>query len=243
MGTSIGLFSPKTFEEGKHSVVGTINNLSCEERWRHETPVFTDAIVRLLSPNCSKMLDYGCGIGRMSKEVLSRSPAYSVVGVDNSSVQLEHARSYVSDPRFIAVFPHQLEGEFDLAFSLYVLQHVSAIDLRQTIEIIHANLRPDGLFVQCCSERRMALRKDAPLFFDDRLLRVDVTKEIERLFEPVADLFTHEDLEKNPIVKRMVLGLDDRDEPDDNGKWGDAHPAKVYRRRSLSVPYWKVPLP
>jgi SAM-dependent methyltransferase len=234
-------FEPHLFELAQHTVVGAINNLSCEERWTKETPLFADAIVRLLQSPTERILDYGCGIGRMSKEILARQPGYTLVGVDNSPVQLQHARTYVADQRFSAVIPHELSGQFDTAFSLYVLQHVRAVDLRQAIERIHAHLRPDGLFIQCCSKRRMSVRDDQGVFFDDRFLGVDVEKEIERLFTPIGDLFTPEEIAQNDVLRRMVIGFDDRPEPDDDGAWGDPHPAKVYRRKPISVPYWCLP--
>lgn len=234
-------FEPPHFELARHTVVGAINSLSCDERWIQETPLFADAIIRRLSASDVRILDYGCGVGRMSKEILSRNPEYSLVGVDSSPVQLKHAENYVADKRFAAVVPHELTGEFDVAFSLYVLQHVRAVDLRQTIERIHAHLRPDGLFIQCCSKRRMSVRNDHGVFFDDRFLGVDIDREIERLFTPVGDLFTAEELQNNAVLRKMIIGIDGRLEPDDNGQWGDPHPARVYHRKDLTIPYCNIP--
>ena len=165
------------------------------------------------------------------------------MGVDNSEVQLSHARSYIQDPRFTAAFPDQVEGRFDFAFSLYVLQHVQAIHLRQALQIIHAHLAQDGLFIQGCSTRRMAVRTDTPRFIDDTFLGVNVMDEINLLFEPLEDLFTPEDLEREPLLRKIILGETGQEEPGSQEVWGEPHPTRIYRRRALEVPYWRLPMP
>ena len=89
------LFKERDFFEACKSVVGTCNNVSFEDRWEKETPDFTRAILQRVTAEKPHILDYGCGVGRMAKEVLEQSADATVVGVDASAVQLQHAREYV----------------------------------------------------------------------------------------------------------------------------------------------------
>lgn len=236
-------FKNPDFVQARGTVVGEINSLSVDDRWVHETKLFADALQRHMPTGPCTVLDFGCGIGRMSKELLDRRDDCSIVGCDNSDVQLQHATSYIQNPRFTGVLPHMVEGQFDFAFSLYVIQHVKAIHLRQALQIIHANLTPGAIFVHCCSERRMAVRTDAPRFFDDSFLGVNISSEVELLFEPMCDLFTPQELRDNEILRKVVLGETGAEEPGSAEVLGDPHPARVYRRRDLPTGYWRLPMP
>jgi len=234
-------FSEPNFRDARGTVVGSINKLSVDERWERETPLFVDAIAKYLTPSTRAILDYGCGIGRISKKILEREQAVTITGVDASRVQIAHSLSYINDSRFSAVVPAELKGSFDLCFCIYVLQHVRAIDLRQTLWNIHSHLAPNALFIQCSSERRMSVRRDSGFFFDDRLLGVDLDAEIERLFEPVSDLFSREEIEKNVLLRKIMDGFDGNETADEDGNFGVVHRAKVYRKRDGGEDFWKLP--
>ena len=236
-------FKNPDFRIARGTVVGEINSLSVDDRWEKETAIFTNALLRQMPSGPCSALDYGCGIGRMSKEILSRRADCTIVGSDNSDVQLSHAETYIHNPRFTGVLPHMIEGPFDFAFSLYVLQHVRAVHLRQALQIIHANLAPGGVFVHCCSDHRMAVRNDAERFFDDGFLGVSVASELDLLFEPLFDLFTAQEVQENVILRRIVLGETGSEESESAEKLGEPHPARVYRRRDVTEPYWRLPMP
>lgn len=236
-------FKQPEFKSARNTVVGDINGISVEERWERETGLFADAILRHMPDGPCAVLDYGCGIGRMSKAILAQRQDCRIMGADNSDVQIAHATSYIQDPRFTGVLPHLVEGPFDFAFSLYVLQHVKAVHLRQAIQIIHANLAPGSLFVHCCSEHRMAVRTDADRFLDDGFLGAHVSSEIELLFEPIGDLFTAKELEEHTLLRRIILGETGYEELGSSEVLGEPHPARVYRRRDINPPYWRLPMP
>lgn len=216
------LFKPKTLEEAKHSVVGNCNGFTMQERWEKETPEFARAILQYSrnTPGFT-ILDYGCGVGRLSKEVLKQASAVTVIGLDASPVELERAREYVNDSRFITVLPHELEQKVDLAYCVYVLQHAPAVEIREILARIHNFLKDEGRFVYCSSDYRMAIRFDGGGFFDDRFLGVNLQEEIERMFEYEGELFPSF---PNAVVEKMVTG----------GKDGLPHPAKVYRKRRIN---------
>jgi ADP-heptose:LPS heptosyltransferase/SAM-dependent methyltransferase len=211
-----GLFKPKSFDEGKHAVVGDCNGFTMQERWQLETPLFSKAILKYAKSHVW-ILDYGCGVGRMAKGIIDEG-TYEVFvdGTDDSSKMLDQAYDYVSDPRFRAVEIDDLEGKYGIVYCIYVLQHVPAVALRETIARIHSLCDQDGYFIYCSSDYRMAIRFDQPGFFDDRFLGVNIRQEIERYFEAVGPLFSDQDIREHNILAQMIAG----DLP---------HPAIVYR--------------
>jgi len=220
------LFKPHSFEEGKHAVVGDCNGFTMQQRWDAETPLFAKAILQNLTQkrNQAYILDYGCGVGRLAKEVLKQHPNdIQVVGVDASEQMCKEAVTYVANPRFNSYHPTALEKEieFDLAYCVYVLQHVPSIEIREILARIHSHLKDDGVFVYCSSDYRMAIRFDDGGFFDDRFMGINLQEEVERLFEYQGELFDQVTLESNPILKTMIVG-------------GLPHPAKVYKKRPIT---------
>jgi len=238
------LFKERSFAEASKSVIDVCNNIPFSERWEKETPPFATAILRHFEHKEGIILDYGTGVGRLAKEIIKQNETVEVVGVDDSLVQLTHAKNYVDSPRFSAVLPTQLTKHVDLVFCVYVLQHIPAVSLREAITRMHYWLRPGGKLVLCTAFARMAPRYDKHLtFFDDRMLGVNIRAEVERLFEPVGDLFTAEELAKNEIVRRMVEGDDGRPVPKPDKRFGLEHPAIVYTRREINTVYFDVSFP
>lgn len=231
--------SIKSFDEARNLSVGPCNGLTLEERWQKETAGFVDAILRNLKPDAKRVLDYGCGVGRIAKELLRKNQELEVYGVDSSEAHLMYASSYVVGPRFKMMKPEEFNEKVDAAVLVYVLQSVPAIELREVLERIHANLNPDGVLIYCSSNFRMAPRFDQLAFFDDRFLGVNLQNELERFFEPAGNLFTPADYENHPILKQIILARapDGRRDPG----WLTHH-AGVYRPRKIEGPYFQVPL-
>ena len=200
------LFKPANIDDGKHAVVGNCNGISAEERWETETPLFAKAILSNLHGNT--ILDYGCGIGRITKELITQNNSVEITGVDASQDMLQLATDYISDNRFTAMFPQDIPKDikFDLIYCIYVLQHVPAIEIREILNRIYDHLSDNGVFIYCSSDYRMAIRFDGQGFFDDRFLGVNLQEEVERKFDKISELFTDIDYEHNPTLRTMVLG-------------------------------------
>ncbi len=217
------LFKPDNLEQGRHEVVGDCNGFTMQQRWEAETPAFAEAILRFARRE-GEILDYGCGVGRLAKEILKQNKSVYITGTDASKKMLIQAEVYVDNGRFGAVLPHNLTQKFDIIYLVYVLQHVPAIEIREVLSRIHTHLKDDGVFIYCSSDYRMAIRYDGQGFFDDRFLGVDLQAEVLRLFDLEKPLFDEKTLEGNPILKKMITGCDG----------GLAHPAFVYRKKKIS---------
>lgn len=99
----------------------------------------------------SLVLDYGCGIGRMSHELIKRHNC-RVVGIDISPSMRALSIIYTRTNRFMSCSHEMLEGlvarglKFDLALSIWVLQHCATP--ADDVARIKSAMKPGGdLFV------------------------------------------------------------------------------------------------
>ncbi len=113
-------------------------------KFEEETQYLVDFIAHqgLISAS-SKVLDFGCGMGRVAKKVIERFNC-AVVGVDISARMLVFARQYVRSERFSAAFAYN-ESDIDVAVAAFVLQHTE--DPAQEIRAIAQALKPGGTLV------------------------------------------------------------------------------------------------
>jgi len=92
-------------------------------------------------------LDFGCGVGRISRALKKRFE--QGFGVDISEKMVELARSYVSDVEFITNQVDSLEqfkdGSIDFVYSHIVLQHIPNQYQKSYIDEFLRILRPGGL--------------------------------------------------------------------------------------------------
>jgi cyclopropane fatty-acyl-phospholipid synthase-like methyltransferase len=152
------IFSAKTMQDARHVILTPKENASVNQRWERETPVMADIIGTSFNLDQSKtVLDYGCGVGRISRAVIERYNC-TVLGVDISMDMQQFAVEYVDSENFSVCFPEALDDmtqdgyRVDNALSIYVLQHT----LRPGLEIsrIYKILKPGGRFLVLNNNQR-----------------------------------------------------------------------------------------
>jgi len=148
------VYTPQVFEkndldDAKKIILTKEGDVSTEERWDKETQFVVDDIISKLELNKNKtVLDYGCGIGRIAKELIKKTSC-KVIGVDISESMRKLATEYVNSSNFKAISPEELKtkieaGEkFDFAYSIWVLQH--CIKPQEDIKLIKSSLKDDAL--------------------------------------------------------------------------------------------------
>jgi len=124
--------------------------LGTNERWRDETTYLSKSIRKKLKLNeNSIVLDFGCGIGRLAKELIAKTNC-RVIGVDISLSMRNLAVEYVNSRNFEAISPEDLVFRinrgfrFDCAYSIWVLQH--CVNPKSEIDLIQSSLKKDALF-------------------------------------------------------------------------------------------------
>ena len=145
------VFNVGTISQAK-SIILTPEESTTEERWRIETPYVCDLIAKSIDiPPNSFVLDYGCGIGRIAKELIARHGC-RVIGVDISPSMRALSVVYVESDRFAACAPEMLMAmtehgfRFKAAISIWVLQH--CLHPSEDVARLRSALGPSGgLFV------------------------------------------------------------------------------------------------
>jgi len=129
-------------EEAKTAIVTA-------ERWESETPYLVEQIGEFLKPTEDTIiLDYGCGAGRLAKELIDKYNCY-ILGVDISTSMQRLAIEYIDSPKFSVCSPdafnRMITNGFmvDHVFAVWVLQHCLKVD--KIIKNIDKVLKPGGL--------------------------------------------------------------------------------------------------
>lgn len=97
----------------------------------------------------SLVLDYGCGIGRLSKALIERTGCF-VIGIDMAQRMREMAPAYVAAPRSMVMAPEALDVlierglKADFGFAAWVLQH--CLEVARDVERIADALGPMARF-------------------------------------------------------------------------------------------------
>ena len=121
---------------------------STQKKWAEEV------ISKIQITGNERILDIGCGDGKITAYIASLVPAGSVVGIDNSAEMISFAQSRFSQARWPNLsFQYgdasdlRYQNEFDLVVSFACLHWL--LDHRPVLEGIRRSLKSDGrLFIQ-----------------------------------------------------------------------------------------------
>jgi SAM-dependent methyltransferase len=185
-----GFFEARDLENAKDIAVSPVPGMSVDERWVHETDFVIDMIGNRIGINeKNRVLDFGCGPGRLSRALIRRFGC-SVIAVDLAQRMREIAAEYVDSPRFqvlsLEEFDAAIKGGLSVDFGLtsWVLQHC----MYPAVEIgrIANALVPDAPFLLINDNKRLVPVEQAFAGDDqnvDALMRERFV-ELERLSFP-----------------------------------------------------------
>ena len=183
-------YSPKIFDvnsmDEARQIILTRSGRTTDIRWQTETPYLMELIMTSfrLGPD-SVVLDYGCGVGRLSKALIDRF-ACRVVGVDISPSMRMLASVYVDSDLFSVHASRDLidSPKFDLALAVWVLQHCDAVE--NDIAIIASRLKPNGRLFLLNARQRFVPEDSPRKWFDDGK---DVAALVAERFVKTDDLY------------------------------------------------------
>jgi SAM-dependent methyltransferase len=143
-----GLFSAPDLEAAKQIILTTEGGVTSDVRWQRETPYLADLIGRELRLKPGQIvLDYGCGVGRLARELIQRFGCM-ILGVDISQEMRTLAPNYVNSSAFSVVSRQVFDAQIrnglrvDAAISVWVLQH--CLRPQEDIRLIRTALKTDA---------------------------------------------------------------------------------------------------
>ncbi|HEY3951594.1 class I SAM-dependent methyltransferase [Phenylobacterium sp.] len=179
-------FAVADMEAAKRIILTPTPDQTTDQRWETETPYMAGLLGEQLSIQPGQtIVDYGCGIGRLSKALIERFDCL-VLGVDQSEEMRALAPAYVQNAAFSVVSRrmfHQmgLRGfRVDAAFSVWVLQH--CVQPQEDIGLMAAVL-PPGAPMTVVNMRRRAVPTQERGWYDDGL---DVQAHLAGQFQETA---------------------------------------------------------
>jgi len=110
------------------------------------TRINESLLLDVLSPKGKRILDAGCGTGRLC-HLLAQRDAEAVVGIDASGNMIEKARTDSRpNTRFerCSVYDLPSDESFDIVVACYLLHH---LDIQKALEALKGVLAPGGLLV------------------------------------------------------------------------------------------------
>ena len=144
------VFNVKNVDDAKKIILTPESGMGTDERWEKETKYLAKDISEYFSTLNEKsiVVDYGCGIGRLSREII-KAKNCKVIGVDISAPMRKMATDYVKSENFTAMSPFEfrqavLDGlRIDGVISIWVLQHSN--DPIVDVALIKASLKTDAI--------------------------------------------------------------------------------------------------
>ncbi len=146
-----------TVDEAMRIILTPEAGMTSAHRWKTETPYLMALMERHIGlDDVDVVLDYGCGIGRLSKPIIQKYGGI-VIGTDVSANMRALASSCVSDADFVAMHPNMLEmfgSDFaNSAIAIWTLQHCFEPD--EDIKLIRQSIVDGAPFFVVNNVRRV----------------------------------------------------------------------------------------
>lgn len=131
----------------------------------------------------AKILDLGCGLGRLSQAVQDRFPTAKVYGVDISPDLLTTAKQLADNeqltiqPTYMLCdgrsLPDELPKDFNYAYSMVVFQHIPNDVKKAYLQAVYDHLAVNGVF------RFQLVEGDEQSDYNHHISQVDIIKMCE----------------------------------------------------------------
>ena len=135
-----------TFAENYPDLVSESIRVSGESS-DYFTQYKADYIARKMAPTGGKILDYGCGVGLLSRHLKSRFPGTRVDGFDPSTESLQRVDSSLLAQGVFTSETEELATAYDTIVLSNVLHHVRPAERPALVRQIQTRLAPGGRLV------------------------------------------------------------------------------------------------
>jgi 2-polyprenyl-3-methyl-5-hydroxy-6-metoxy-1,4-benzoquinol methylase len=121
--------------------------------WGYEYIALLDAVLTMvLHYHPKRVVDFGCGDGRLIRELLDNDPELEIIGVDKSQRALTFAHAMLHGTPRVHLFPELSSIEQSLfpvnvIVAMEVLEHIPPLHVKSVVEELFAMLHPHGIFI------------------------------------------------------------------------------------------------
>jgi len=205
------IFDVTNIQNAMNIILTPQGGLSTEDRWKTEGEYLLTLMEPLHLNEQSRVLDYGCGIGRMAKLLIEKYNCW-VIGVDISESMRDLAIKYVNSSHFVVCSPHGLDDDnllkCDATLAVWVLQHCRKP--AEDVARIKQALKDGGkLFVLNNSDRRDVPTKEKSWADDKVDIRAMLNKEF--ILEKINILDTS--VMAKDVITRIYSGIYSKNGP------------------------------
>jgi 2-polyprenyl-3-methyl-5-hydroxy-6-metoxy-1,4-benzoquinol methylase len=187
---------PQASESGVWEVARTL-------WWGYEYLAVLEVVLgELLHHRPKRVLDFGCGDGRLIYE-LKRKGIPEIVGVDLSERALCFARGFLPDSSVLLYKDlNQISGiSFDAVVAVEVLEHLSDHALVGVLSGLHSILADDGIFIVTVPTTNVPLIPKHYRHYTVDLLR----KQTSGLFLILQTKFVHHLGMASSLIRHMII--------------------------------------
>ena len=176
-------FTPTNLEHAKNLIL-TPEDSSIENRWEIETSWTLETIKLFSSINKdSVVLDWGCGIGRISK-ILIETFDCKVMGIDIEPKMLGYAIDYVNSENFSILsydnlFKTMPKKHFTHAIGIWAFQHSNRLQVE--IPLIYESMKNNSELFVIDMMKKCIPEKNG--FYTDN---VETREILSRFYEPIV---------------------------------------------------------
>lgn len=179
------VFTPTSLEHAKN--ICLTPDQSDPDKFVNETNFFINFVKKNYINSNSCVADFGCGMGRVSKQLIEQIGC-DVVGFDISYPMLLTAKNYINNDKFDHIkYDKRLKTfnkKFDVVISILVLQHSE--HPQEDLMFIKNILKPDGIFILVNEPKRFIpidIENKQVVWYDDG---IDIEKLASDHFIPLS---------------------------------------------------------
>lgn len=189
-----------------HAVCATRNEKELDDLGR----IDAKRLIPMLKAS-SRVLDVGCGVGRVEKFLSPRCQSITAIDVSDRMIAVARSRLRgIANVRFtrgnatdLKMFRNEI---FDLCFSFHCLQHMEKEEAWLALAEIFRTLRPGGMaylhFPSFMSETYFSLFKERRHWADRSRVRAYTIPELERMVKAIGfKIVGTEEVCLNPFVE------------------------------------------
>lgn len=175
-------------------------------RWGQEYLGLLSTVIDLVTDlRPRRVLDFGCGDGRLAYELLA-SGIPEMVGIDVDDRAVAFASAFCKDfgarAKFLSESIQNLQdGGFDVAIAMEVLEHITDEQVPRVLEALQRHLASNGRFVLTVPTTNIPLQVKHERHYTEESL----TEQLNPWFEVVAMSYVHRRGWMASLIRKMMV--------------------------------------